>query len=94
MTLRLGFLHALQEIGVPVWNGARSIERCVDKSATSFLLARAGLPTPMTWVTESREAAAEVVRREAGPIRAQAAVRFARARFEATTQRTGPSGSC
>lgn len=67
VTLRLGVLHALQEIGIPVWNGARSIERCVDKSATSFLLARAGLPTPMTWATESREAAAEVVRREAGP---------------------------
>jgi len=67
VTLRLGILHALEEIGVPVWNRARSIERCVDKSATSFLLARAGLPTPMTWTTESREAAAEVVRREAGP---------------------------
>ena len=67
VTLRLGILHALQEIGVPVWNAARSIERCVDKSATSFLLTRAGLPTPMTWAMESREAAAEVVRREAGP---------------------------
>lgn len=66
VTLRLGMLHALQEIGVPVWNAARSIERCVDKSATSFLLARAGLPTPMTWATQSREAAAEVVRRETG----------------------------
>jgi tetrahydromethanopterin:alpha-L-glutamate ligase len=67
VTLRLGVLHALQEVGIPVWNGARSIERCVDKSATSFLLTRAGLPTPMTWAMESREAAAEVVRREAGP---------------------------
>jgi tetrahydromethanopterin:alpha-L-glutamate ligase len=67
VTLRLGVLHALQEIGIPVWNSARSIERCVDKSATSFLLARAGLPTPMTWATESREAAAEIVRRDAGP---------------------------
>src|SRR5215472_1635001 len=67
VTLRLGILHALEEIGVPVWNRARSIERCVDKSATSFLLARAGLPTPMTWTTESREAAADVVRREPGP---------------------------
>jgi tetrahydromethanopterin:alpha-L-glutamate ligase len=67
VTLRLGMLHALQEIGVPVWNAARSIERCVDKSATSFLLARAGLPTPMTWATQSREAAVEVVRRETGP---------------------------
>jgi tetrahydromethanopterin:alpha-L-glutamate ligase len=67
VTLRLGILHALQEVSVPVWNAARSIERCVDKSATSFLLTRAGLPTPMTWTTQSREAAAEVVRREAGP---------------------------
>jgi len=67
VTLRLGILHALEEIGIPVWNRARSIERCVDKSMTSFLLARAGLPTPMTWTTESREAAADVVRREAGP---------------------------
>jgi len=67
VTLRLGILHAFEEIGIPVWNRARSIERCVDKSATSFLLARAGLPTPMTWTTESREAAADVVRREAGP---------------------------
>jgi len=67
VTLRLGILHALQEIGIPVSNAARAIERCVDKSATSFLLARAGLPTPMTWVMESREAAAEVMRREAGP---------------------------
>src|SRR5262249_10478087 len=67
VTLRLGVLHALQEIGVPAWNAARSIERCVDKSATSFLLARAGLPTPMTWATQSRAAAADVVRRETGP---------------------------
>ena len=67
VTLRLGILHAFEEIGIPVWNRARSIERCVDKSTTSFLLARAGVPTPMTWTTESREAAADVVRREAGP---------------------------
>jgi tetrahydromethanopterin:alpha-L-glutamate ligase len=68
VTLRLGILHALAEIGVPVWNNARAIERCVDKSATSFLLARAGLPTPATWATESRGAAAEIVQREGGPL--------------------------
>jgi len=68
VTLRLGILHALQDIGILVWNSARSIERCVDKSMTSFLLARAGLPTPATWTTESREAAAEIVRREVGPL--------------------------
>ena len=68
VTLRLGILHALQEIGVLVWNNARTIERCVDKSMTSFLLARAGLPTPATWTTESRDVAAEIVRLEAGPL--------------------------
>src|SRR5215217_6985100 len=68
VTLRLGILHALRELGVPVWNDARAIERCVDKSMTSFLLARAGIPTPATWVTESRAAAEAVVRRETTPL--------------------------
>ena len=68
VTLRLGVLHALQEIGIPVWNNARAIERCVDKSMTSFLLARAGLPTPATWAAESREAAAQIVRQETSPL--------------------------
>jgi tetrahydromethanopterin:alpha-L-glutamate ligase len=70
VTLRLGLLHALRETDVPVWNDARAIERCVDKSMTSFLLARAGIPTPATWATEDREAAREIVRREArnGPL--------------------------
>ena len=68
VTLRLGVLHALRELGVTVWNDARAIERCVDKSMTSFLLARAGIPTPETWVTESRGAAAAIVRREASPL--------------------------
>src|SRR5215203_2315039 len=63
VTLRLGILHALRERGVPVWNDARAIERCVDKSMTSFLLARAGIATPATWTTESREAALAIVRR-------------------------------
>ncbi len=64
VTLRLGILHALREVGVLVWNDARAIERCVDKSATSFLLARAGIPTPATWTTESLRAACAIVRRE------------------------------
>lgn len=70
VTLRLGILHALRENGVPVINDARAIERCVDKSATSFLLARAGIATPATWAVESRDAAGAVVRREigAGPL--------------------------
>lgn len=69
-TKRLGVLHALADLGVVVWNDARAIERCVDKSMTSFLLARAGLPTPATWTTESAEAARALVEREAlsGPL--------------------------
>jgi RimK family alpha-L-glutamate ligase len=70
VTMRLGVLHALRELGVVVWNDARAIERCVDKSMTSFLLARAGIPTPPTWATESHEAARAIVRRETalGPL--------------------------
>lgn len=64
VTLRLGLLHALREQGVPVVNDARAIERCVDKSTTSFLLARAGLPTPPAWSCETREQAAAIVLRE------------------------------
>ena len=48
ITHRLGLLHALRELGVRVVNDARAIERCVDKSMTTFLLHRAGLPTPET----------------------------------------------
>jgi RimK family alpha-L-glutamate ligase len=65
VTLRLGILHAAREAGVLVWNDARAIEHCVDKSMTSFLLARAGLPTPPTWAVESHDAAAAIVAREA-----------------------------
>ena len=70
VTLRLGVLHALRELGVTVWNDARSIECCVDKSMTSFLLARAGIPTPATWAMESYEQAHAVVERETaeGPL--------------------------
>jgi RimK family alpha-L-glutamate ligase len=66
VTLRLGLLHALGALGVRVWNTARAIERCVDKSTTSFLIARAGLPTPPSWACETHAAAADIVRREGG----------------------------
>ena len=70
VTKRLGVLHALANLEVVVWNDARAIERCVDKSMTSFLLARADLPTPPTWTTELPEAARALVEREAprGPL--------------------------
>lgn len=58
VTMRLGVLHLLRELGVLVWNDARAIERCVDKSMTSALLAKAGIPTPATFCTQNRERAA------------------------------------
>jgi tetrahydromethanopterin:alpha-L-glutamate ligase len=65
VTLRLGILHALRECGVPVYNDARAIERSVDKSMTSFLLHRNGVPTPATWAGESAAFAQRVLMREA-----------------------------
>lgn len=53
ITFRLGLLHALRESGVRVWNDARAIERCVDKSQTTFLLHKNGIPTPRTRVCET-----------------------------------------
>ena len=67
VTLRLGVLHALREAGVPVCNDARAIERCVDKSMTSFMLQQAGVSTPDTWVCETPAKAAAIVAREAKP---------------------------
>ena len=70
VTLRLGILHALRDVGVLVWNDACAIERCVDKSMTSFLLAHAGIPTPATWAVETQAAARAIVREQAvqGPL--------------------------
>jgi tetrahydromethanopterin:alpha-L-glutamate ligase len=62
ITLRLGVLHGLAACGVPVWNEARAIERCVDKAMTSFLLAKAGIPTPPTVATEDAALARDLVR--------------------------------
>jgi RimK family alpha-L-glutamate ligase len=67
VTMRLGILHALRELGVCVYNDARAIERCVDKSMTSFCLQRAGIATPPTWTVESHERAREIVREQAQP---------------------------
>ena len=62
--VRLDVLHALRELGVPVYNDARAIERSVDKAMTSFLLRLRGLPTPPTWVTENIADARAIVLRE------------------------------
>jgi tetrahydromethanopterin:alpha-L-glutamate ligase len=62
VTAYLGVLHGLRELGVTVWNDARAIERCVDKSTTTFFLQKAGLPTPATFTAVTRSAAEEIAR--------------------------------
>lgn len=64
VTRRLGILHALGKLGVLVWNSAQAIERCVDKSMTTFLLKNAGLPTPPTFAVEGRAVAEAIATRE------------------------------
>ncbi|MDX3924551.1 MAG: RimK family alpha-L-glutamate ligase [Shinella sp.] len=61
ITRRLGLLHAFAHLDVPVWNSAKAIERCVDKSMTTFLLAQAGVPTPDTFALEGLANAQAVV---------------------------------
>jgi RimK family alpha-L-glutamate ligase len=64
ITRRLGVLHALNRRSVPVWNSAQAIERCVDKSMTTFLLRNAGVPTPSTFAVEGIGMAEAVATRE------------------------------
>ncbi len=62
VTLWLGVLHALRELGCIVWNDARAIEACVDKSTTTHRLHRAGIPTPPTFSTNDRKRAEDWLR--------------------------------
>ena len=68
ITFRLGILHALRTSGVRVWNDARAIERCVDKSMTTFLLHKAGIPTPRTRTVEGDEPAIAYVGNAGHPL--------------------------
>ena len=61
---RLDILHALNLLGVMVYNDGRAIERTVDKAMTSLLLHLSQVPTPQTWVCESRYHAETIMRRE------------------------------
>lgn len=70
VTKRLGVLHALRELGVPVYNDARAIERSVDKGMTSLLLHAARVQTPPTWAMESPAQAQRLVTRESAAGRA------------------------
>ena len=68
VTRRLGVLHALSRLGVIVSNDAKAVENCVDKAATSFLLARAGIPSPRSYAVETRAEAARLLARAACPM--------------------------
>ena len=61
---RLNILHALYDSGIPVYNTPKAIERTVDKSLTSLLLSRAGIPTPTTWICETSEHAKIILDKE------------------------------
>ena len=61
---RLDVLHALEMLGVKVYNTGRAVERTVDKAMTSFLLHHHGVATPDTWVCESRHHAHQIIMRE------------------------------
>ena len=61
ITQRLNVLHALKMLGVIVYNDGKAIERTVDKAMTSFLLHKAGINTPKTWVCESRQQAHAII---------------------------------
>lgn len=61
---RLNILHILRMQGTKVYNDAKAIERTVDKGMTNFLLMQAGVPTPQTWVCESRHRAHELIKQQ------------------------------
>lgn len=65
---RVDTLHRLEEDGIRVMNSARTIERTVDKSWTSAILARGGLPTPETVICERADDAFEAFRALGGDI--------------------------
>jgi tetrahydromethanopterin:alpha-L-glutamate ligase len=63
ITQRLNILHALKMLGTTVYNDGKAIERTVDKAMTSFLLQQHGIPTPKTWVCESRISAHKIIQK-------------------------------
>jgi RimK family alpha-L-glutamate ligase len=66
---RLNVLNVAHEMGIAVYNDSKAIERTVDKAMTSFLLTKAGIPTPDTWVCESAAQARAVIVRETAACR-------------------------
>jgi RimK family alpha-L-glutamate ligase len=65
---RVDVLHVLAQQGVRCVNSPRSIERTVDKSWASAMLARAGVPTPPTIVCERYNGAMRAFDRLGGDV--------------------------
>jgi RimK family alpha-L-glutamate ligase len=65
---RVDALHVLAAGGVRCVNGPRAIERTVDKSWASAVLAGAGVPTPPTIVCERHEGAMRAFERLGGDV--------------------------
>jgi RimK family alpha-L-glutamate ligase len=65
---RVDALHALVERGVTCINGPRAIERTIDKFLASALLARAGVPTPLTIACERPEDALDAFEELGGDV--------------------------
>jgi RimK family alpha-L-glutamate ligase len=65
---RVDALHVLAARGVRCVNGPRAIERTIDKSWASAVLAGAGVPTPPTVVCERHEAAMQAFERLGGDV--------------------------
>jgi RimK family alpha-L-glutamate ligase len=65
---RMDALHVLADTGVRVVNAPRALERTIDKSWASALLAGAGVPTPPTIACERYEAAVEAFDRLGGDV--------------------------
>jgi RimK family alpha-L-glutamate ligase len=65
---RMDALHVLADTGVRVVNSPRALERTIDKSWASALLARAGVPTPPTVACERHETAMEAFDRLGGDV--------------------------
>jgi ribosomal protein S6--L-glutamate ligase len=68
IVFRMDLLHAAGANGVKVLNPPRALEACVDKFLTNARLARAGLPTPPTHVSQRADDALEAFARLGGDV--------------------------
>jgi ribosomal protein S6--L-glutamate ligase len=68
VVFRMDLLHAAAADGVRILNPPRAVETCVDKYLTNVRLARAGLPTPPTHVSQTADDALAAFDRLGGDV--------------------------